>query len=746
MNLKECVDFILRKEKRPISKELLLEKILFLKKLEKEDYEFTEEEEEEIQGILTEGIEAWDYFRISDGYTLLSKTPYRRGRISIDGRMGIVTSINSYTDKEGKQVVIEEKIEVPKENYNQAIDGDIVLIDTSLGEKKARVVEVLERNLENILGEVVRLGNQYYLKPLNKKYENIIIAFEEEQIEGQRVIVTLKKKTGENFYIGEVIQRLEHKDDPHEEALIEALKCGMPYGFSEESLEQIKTIPQRVTEEEKIGRYDFTTWEIFSIDGADTKDKDDCISLQTLPNGNQLLGVHIADVPHYVPTNSPIHKDAYQKGTSYYFDGSVNPQLPRELSNGICSLNDGVERLTMSILIEYDQNANVISRSLIPSIISSRIGMTYEKVNEILKARKVDSEYRDYQETLENMSDLAKKLRKKRLQRGALELEKPEIKFMYNEEGYPIGVKSCYQDIAENLIEEFMLAGNTNFAEMLEEKGLPVVFRVHGIPNREKIKEFLRLLDKIGIPFDFSKEDVLEDKAYMQLLVNHIKEKAGFLQDVLTTKLIRCMAHAIYSTENIGHYGTGFPIYGTFSSPIRRLADDTNERIARDCYFEPNEEKRTKAIYEWKKKTPEYALQASKMEMIQEKVERNVNRLNAINYFNSHIGEEYQGVITSVNEYGLEIQLENLLEGSVLLDKEEYIYQPKNFSMISLQNTSYYVGDLLKVKLISTDKEKKQVHFSVLEKLQENTALANSNKAIKKKLENKKLIKKRNNF
>ena len=746
MNLKECVDWILKKEKRPISKDQLLEKITLLKKIEDETFELTEEDRAKVQEVLIEGIEDWTYFKASSGYILLCKTPYRKGKITIDGRIGILTSINSYIDKEGNQVVVEEKIEVPKENINSAIDGDIVLADTSLGAGKAKVVEVLDRNLGNVLGEITRLGNQYFVKPLSKKQESLTIALDGEQIEGQRVIVSLKKTAGENFYLGEIIEKLEHKDDPKEEALIEALQCGMPYGFNEEILEQVKRIPLTVTEKDKEGRLDFTDWEIISIDGSDTKDKDDCISLHTLPNGNQLLGVEIADVSHYVPNFSPIHKEAYRRGTSYYFDGSVNPQLPRELSNGICSLSDGVERLTMSVLMELDSNANVVSHSLVLNVIKSRIGMTYEKVNSLLKDKIVDPEYKAYQETLERMASLAKKLRKKRIQRGALELEKPEVKFLYDENGYPVDVKACYQDVAEKLIEEFMLLANSNFAEILEAEGIPVIYRVHGTPNREKLKELLKLLDKIGIPFDFSVEDICEDKTYLQLLIAHIKEKGDSLKDVLITRLIRSMSPAIYSTENIGHYGTGFSIYCHFTSPIRRLADDTNERIAKDCYFEKDEEKRKRAIYGWKKLAPDYADQATKMEMVQEKVEKNVKKLNAVNYFDRLIGEEFEGVVISVNEYGLEVQLNNLLEGVVLLDQEEYIYQPKNFSMISISNLSYYVGDRLKVKLVSTDKEKKQIHFSVLEKIQENEALINANKAMKRKLESKRMIKKRDFF
>lgn len=739
MSWKEYVDLVLKKGKKPITMATLLKEITFLKRLEQEDYSLSKEDKEELQNAIQEGLRTLEYFEGVNGYQLLSKTSYRKGRL--DTTQGIVSSITSYINKEGKQEVIEEKIPIRKENYNQALDGDFVLVDVSMKDKSARVEKILERKIGNIMGEIIRLGNQFFVRPLNKKQQDLTILLEGNYIEGQIVIVSLKETPSPNFYTGKVIQSIHHKDDPHEEALIEAFQCGMPHGFSEDSMKQLDNIPKTVSNEEKEGRYDFTTWEIFSIDGSDTKDKDDCISLSKLPNGNYLLGVHIADVSHYVPTNSPIHKDAYRKGTSYYFGGSVEPQLPRELSNGICSLNDHVERLTKSVLIEYDKEGNVVSHSLVASIINSRIGMTYEKVNDILKNNIVDSEYEPYKETLQEMQKLYKKLRKKRERNGALFFQKPEIKFIYDEDGNAIDSKFYYQDTAEQLIEEFMLAANVSVAEILEEEGIPLVYRIHGTPNREKLKDYLRLLEKMGMPFSFSTEDICCDKRLFQALIAHIKEKSGFLETMLNTSLIRTMSHAIYSTENIGHYGTAFSSYCHFTSPIRRLADDTIGRMIDECYFEKDESKKKEAIFRWKKIGIDYANQASKMEMIEEKVEKNVNKRDAAVYFEHHIGEEYEAVVISLNEFGLEVQLNNLLEGIIPLG-QEYTCHTKNFCMNSLTGPSYYVGDYLKVQLVSVDKEKKQISFAVVEKLMENAALASLNHY--KEKENKRLMKKRN--
>ena len=574
--MKNYIDLVLKKEKKPIDIEKLYQKIeSILKKENGDDYLLSSSEKEEINHILSDGLEKVKYYKTPTGkYTLLSKTSFRKGRFHGNrAGEGFVTVITSYIDKEGKSIVREEKYSIVRDNCNSAIDGDMVLIDIGGNGQKPKIEKILDRNVNNVIGEIVRLGNSFFVKPIDKKKQALTIALDGDgYIEGQIVSVALEEMRSDNFYVGTIIREFQHKDDPHEDALLEAFKCGMPEGFSEESLQQLEYIPTTVSENDKVGRYDFTNWEIFSIDGADTKDKDDCISLSKLPNGNLLLGVHIADVPFYVPYQSPIDKDAFCKGTSYYFGGCVEPQLPRKLSNGICSLNDGVERITKSILIEFSPNGTVVSRSLVPSVIKSRVGMTYEKVNDLLKNGIVDDEYKPYEATLREMARLAKILRKRRIQNGAIEFDRPEVKFLHDENGVATGVTCRHQDVSENLIEEFMLAANVNVGEILTENGIPCVYRIHDTPNIERLDEYLHLLDIIGIPFEFSSEDICKDKKLLQCLTKHI-DQGGHLQSMLSTNLVKCMSHAAYSPKNIGHYGTGFGTYCHFTSPIRRLAD-----------------------------------------------------------------------------------------------------------------------------------------------------------------------------
>ena len=715
--MKEYIDLVLKKEKKAIDLDKLFEKVESCIQKDSSDYRLSNSDKKEIKSIISKGIDKLEYYMTPNGNIIsFFKTSFRKGRFyGNKAGEGLVVATISYVDKNGNNIVKEEKFSITKDNCSGAIDGDYVLIDIGGNGIKPRVDRVLNRNLENVVGEVVRVGGSFFLKPLDKKKQQLTIALDDEVIEGEIVSVSLEE-SGNNFYIGRVNQVFKHKDDPNEDILLEAFKCGMPEGFSNKSLEQLEYIPDEVRKADYEGRYDFTDKVIFSIDGSDTKDKDDCISLE------YLLGVHIADVNYYVKEGSPIDKDAFRKGTSYYFGGCVEPQLPRKLSNGICSLNDGVDRLTKTILMEFDKNGKIVSRSLVPSVIHSRIGMTYEKVNKILNEGIVDSEYAPYVNTLIMMEEFSKKLREKREESGAIDFDRPEIQFTYDSNGQPTGVKFRHQGRAEKLIEEFMLIANVNVIEMLEERGIPCIYRVHGTPNTDRLSVFLDLLNVIGIPFDYSVEEILENKGLLQELTEHIKGH-GMLDDMLTTNLIKCMSHAQYSTNNIGHYGTGFKNYCHFTSPIRRLADFGLSRIIDECLFEKDESKKRKNIKKWYEKAVEYAAQASKMEKVEEEVEKNVDLMSTARYLSNSIGHEFEGTVINISSNGLTIQLDNLLEGRVRTKnlKGGYTYNPLTYTLLSLEGyDNYFLGDRLRLKLISADKDTKTVDFEVIEKIKEN--------------------------
>lgn len=721
--MKDYIDFVLKKEKKPVEIVKLYKSIEKMKQLVDPSYFLTCEDLKEIDTILEKGIEKYDYYKTPNGrFTLLYKTSFRKGRFH-GNRVGegFVLSNTSLMDKEGKRKVKTEKFDINKENRNNAIDGDYVLIDIGGNGKKPSVLKILDRNIGNIVGVVTKIGVKYYVKPIDKKKQLLTIELDEEMEDGSIVSVSLDKLDEDNHYMGKVNRVFKHANSNHADALFEAFKSGMPEGFSEESIKQLESIPDRVYEKDKKFRYDFTDWEIFSIDGVDTKDKDDCISLSILPNGNYLLGVHIADVAYYVKENSPIDKDAFRKGTSYYFGGCVEPQLPEKLSNGICSLNEGVERLTKSILIEYDKNGNVVSRSLVPSVIKSRASLTYDKVNSLLRGEYVEG-YVDYLDTLQNMDDLTYILRKNRILDGAIIFNRPEIKFEHDEMGHATSVGLRYEDTSQMIIEEFMLAANTNVAQILTAEKIPCVYRVHDTINSERLDEFLRLLDAINMSFEFDQEEIIKDKKVLQLLSVHINKVSRFAP-MLNTNLVKCMSHALYSTSNIGHYGTGFETYCHFTSPIRRIADLAISRIIDECYFERNSVKKDKNIKKWNDLANDYANQATKMEKVEEEVEKNVLYMDTASYLSNYIGEEFQATIITVSNNGICVQLDNLLEGRVrnrYLDGE-YAYNPLTFTLVSLDNkNNYYVGDRLRLKLEATSIENKNVDFVILEKIKEN--------------------------
>lgn len=723
--MKKYVEYVLRKEKKPIDIEKLYLKVESLIQEEIDDYVLSAEGKALIDSVLEAGIKDYEIYKTpNDRYTLLSKTSFRKGRfIGNRAGEGVVVCYTSYVNREGKQIVNEDKYSITKDDCHGAIDGDVVLIDIGYNGKKPSVQNVIERSLDNITGVVFRIGGSFFVKPLDKRKQYLNIALDGEYVEGQIVSVALTGSLENNFYKGKVVREFKHKDDPREDILLEAFKCGMPEGFSDDSMKQLESIPMSVSSDDMKGRYDFTDWDVFSIDGKDTKDKDDAISLMKLRNGNMLLGVHIADVPYYVPKASPIDRDAFTKGTSYYFGGCVEPQLPHKLSNGICSLNDGVLRLTKTILIEYDPSGKVISRSLVPGVINSKIGMNYDDVNKILKDGEVAPGYEPYVDILREMARLAKTLRKRRKSNGSIEFTRPELKFKHDEDGKVVGLDYRYQDVSENLIEEFMLAANVNVGEMLTDAGFPCLYRIHDVPNAERLEEFLRLLDAIGIPFEFSAEDICEDKHLLQLLTKHIMDKGGKLSGMLNTNLIRCMSHACYSTKNIGHYGTGFDLYTHFTSPIRRLADLTLSRIIDECYFESDDKIRERNKKRWNVDAYEFAQQASRMERLEEEVEKQVNLMETAEYLSQFIGEEFEGTITSLSNNGITISLDNMLEGRVRTRslRGEYVYNPETFTLLSIQGgENYYIGDRVKVKLEVASKENKTVEFSIVEKIHEN--------------------------
>lgn len=720
--MKDYLDTIFRKEKKPIDIDRIYLKVENLIRNENPDFQgLSKSEKEEIESLIHKGVENYKYIETPNNrYVSILKTSFRVGKFfGMRGGNGSVSTTISYMDREGNHVVKEQRYSVLKENCSGAIDGDIVLVDIGRNGEKPKIKKIVHRNLENVMGEVIRIGTGYFVRPIDKKKQFLMIALEGEAIEGQRVAVDLVEHPSDNFYVGKVTRVFNHKDDPDEDILWEAFKCGINDQFSKESLEQVKNIPQKVRDIDKVGREDLTDWEIYTIDGEDTKDIDDALSIKKLPNGNYLVGVHIADVSHYVSEGSPLDIDAYRRGTSYYLTGKVIPMFPHELSNGICSLNPYVERLALSCIMEVSSNGKVIRHRITPTVIKSRLKMSYTKVNQILKDGVVDPQYKEHQDSLRMLNKLALILRRNRLKQGAVEFNRPELKLILDENGQVSDFSVRKQDLGENLIEEFMLLANETVAKDLAEHGFPCLYRIHGKPNEEKLDQYLQMLMAIGMPFGYTSDDCVSIPHVLQELAEHIKN-AGRLADMLSTNMVRCMSRAKYSPVNIGHSGLAKKYYCHYTSPIRRYPDLTVHRIIKDCLLGNHPRK---AAAKWETKLLDIGNQTSKMERVEDDAERQTMAMKCSEYMSHHIGDTYEGTIIGLSDRAIQIQLDNMVEGRILtrdLDGD-YVYNPVTFTLLSLDGKDdYYIGDRLLVKVRDASKEEKTIDFLAEEKIDEN--------------------------
>ena len=724
--MEEKLDLVLSKAKKAISLEGIYSRVESLLSEEAgNSIRLSSEQKQEIQAFLVQKVGEYEVYETPNGnYFPLYKTSFRKGRFfaNRNGQGNVFVTVDYM--KDGHHIVKEDCYFIDRDHIHQAIDGDIVLIENLGRDKKGNlngtVNKVISRDLNMIVGEIYRIGSQYFLKPLDKRKQGLMVAIQGEAIEGQRVAVCLEQQMNDGFYLGTISRVFNHKDDPEEDILFEAFQLGIDDQFSEESMRQVREIPQSVRPVDKIGRMDLTSWDLFTIDDVTAKDLDDALSCQKLDNGNFLIGVHIADVSNYVPLSSPLERDAFRKGTSTYLGGKVIPMLPHELSNGICSLNPDVDRLALSCVMEVTPKGKVVHSDIWQSVIHSRLKMTYDKVSDLLERNVVLSEYAPYEASLRSLNQLAQVLRKNRLSCGSIEFCVPELKLNFSSDGKMDGISIREQNQATELVEEFMLLANETVAKHLNCIDVPCLYRVHDVPNQEKMEEFLQLLQNIGC--DVSNYDASEccnSHQSLQRLVKYVSDM-GMLSSVLSQKLIRCMSKAKYSDVNIGHHGLAKEDYCHFTSPIRRYPDLTIHRILKDCYF--NEGNSHKRKHQWESRLPEIGLQSSKMERAADEAENRVLYMKCAEYMMNYIGEHFHGTVIGVGSKGLQIQLDNYIEGRVRMKDlvGEYIYHPESSSLLSLDGREdYYIGDRLDVCVAAADKGSKTIDFKVYEKLQE---------------------------
>ena len=626
------------------------------------------------------------------------------------GKLSVTKSGNGY-------VLLEpEDLYVNSTNLNNAVDGDTVLVEIFdyKGKKEGRVIKIINRDTKNIIGEVVYKNGIPTLK-LDDEKKAITVELDPNTthncVDGTKVVVNLVKEKTRNNYIGRVVSVIGHKDDPGVDIKTIAYKYEIYEEFSKESNDQADSLPIMVSKEELVDRKDLTNEIIFTIDGDDTKDIDDAISLKKNRN-TYTLGVHIADVSHYVTKDSPLDQDAFRRGTSSYLAYSVIPMLPHKLSNGICSLNPNVVRLTISCVMEIDLKGNVIKYDIFPSYIKSAKQMTYKKVNDILMRNIIAEDYAPYAEKLRDMNDLAKILRRNKERRGYIDFDIPEPKIICDEEGKCIDIRTYPREDGERLIEDFMIAANETVASHIFNMNLPFIYRVHDEPKQEKVENFIHLVNMLGYNLKGKYNNL--KPTHMQKIIDQIKDKPE--SDILMDILLRSMAKAVYSKDNIGHFGLGSSCYTHFTSPIRRYPDLNVHRLLRTYLFEHKIDNQT--IDYWNENLDFIALNCSNREQAAVEAEREVDDMKMAEYMEDHVGETFIGTITTITNFGMFIALDNLVEGLVhinSLDDDYYNYVPELFALVGTHTKKRYrLGEKVKVKCIGASKISKTIDFALI--------------------------------
>lgn len=653
------------------------------------------------------------YHSNKDKYMMLEKSHLRKGVMRTNKKgFGFVEVDN-----------MDDDIYVAQDNMNGAIHDDIVLVEITskmnLDRLEGRILKVIKRQVQRYIGEITfdAKGKGHIKLDDNKIKLNIEIPKDKtlNAVDGHKVVVELVKKLNNNLkYEGKVVEIIGHKNDPGVDILSIIYKYNINTVFPDDVKEEVANINMEVLPEEYHGRRDLRDQMIFTIDGDDTKDIDDAISIEKFANGHYKLGVHIADVSYYVKEGSPLDNEAMERGTSVYLVDRVIPMLPHELSNGICSLNPNVDRLAISCVMEFDSTGKQLDYEIFPSVIKSRIQMTYKKVNSILEKNVVPEGYEPYADTLREMSELATILRKAKVRRGYINFDIDEAKILVDENCKPTEITVRERGVGENLIEDFMIAANECVATHIYFMNLPFIYRVHEVPKEEKIRSFLGFVSNLGYSIP---GDIKDTKpTTMQRILKALEDKPEY--KILSSLLLRCMQKAVYKPVNLGHYGLASTCYTHFTSPIRRYPDTTVHRLLRTYLFENKIDNST--IRKWEEKLVYVADHSSDRERASVDCEREVEDMKMAEYMESHIGEEFDGMISSVTSFGMFVELDNLVEGLVpLRDMPDFfVYDEERMTLTGEKShVKYTIGERVRVKVVRASKEDKTIDFEIVKKV-----------------------------
>ncbi len=618
----------------------------------------------------------------------------------------------------------EDEIYIARENSLNALNGDTVGIEITKNKEadkkeEGKIIKIIRHEKNTIVGTFQKNRNFGFVVPDDKNFGTDIFISKANWGKARnrhKVLVQITKypEKGKNAE-GKIIEVLGGVNEAGVDMLSLIKQYELPYKFPEEVVNEAKAFGTKIDESDMQNRKDLRNDIIFTIDGEDAKDLDDAIHVEKLPNGNYKLDVHIADVSHYVREKTELDKEAYLRGTSIYMLGRVIPMLPRELSNGICSLNAGEDRYTLSCSMEITPNAKIVDSDIYKAVIRVTERMSYTDVQKILD--KSDDEvlkrYEKYIKDFELMAELATILKEKRKENGYLNLEIPESKIILDENGFAIDVKKYETYFANEIIEQFMLIANETVAEKFYWLQAPFIYRNHEAPDLDKIKDLNKILFNFGYKIKISKEDIVYPNEFAKILEN-VKGKDE--EKVVSNIILRTLRVAKYEAENKGHFGIASKYYCHFTSPIRRYPDLFIHRII-SKYLESNYMVNEFWIKKYEKRAEKRAENCSERERTATKVEREAEDIKKAEFMENKIGEKYEGIVSSVTNFGIYVELENTVEGLIryeTLGDEYFIYNEERREAIGEHSHKVYkIGDKVKIRVADANKLLRKIDFEI---------------------------------
>ncbi|HEC2186250.1 TPA: ribonuclease R [Staphylococcus delphini] len=618
-----------------------------------------------------------------------------------------------------------EDIFIPPTKINRAMDGDVVLVevkksrgDFRKGKFEGEVKAIESHSIKQVVGTFSEARHFGFVVPDDKRImQDIFVPKGQElgAVEGHKVLVQITQYSdGTNSPEGQISAILGHKNDPGVDILSIIYQHGIEIEFPDDVLKEAEDVPETIQPDELKGRRDLRDDLTITIDGADAKDLDDAIAVKKLDNGNTELTVSIADVSYYVTEGSALDREAYDRATSVYLVDRVIPMIPHRLSNGICSLNPDVDRLAMSCRMEIDAQGQVVKHEIFESVIHSNARMTYDAVNRIItdKDAATRAQYPEIVPMLDLAQTLSQQLIAMRKKRGEIDFDIKEAKVIVNEEGIPKEVVTRERGEGDRLIESFMLIANETVAEHFNKMEVPFIYRIHEQPKSERLRQFFDFITNFGIMVKGTGEDI-----HPSTLQNINEEIAGRPEDmVISTMMLRSMQQARYDADNLGHFGLAADYYTHFTSPIRRYPDLIVHRLVRKYLIEKSMDGR--AMHEWEEKLPQIAEHTSNRERRAIDAERDTDELKKAEFMIQHIGDEFEGVISSVANFGMFVELANTIEGMVNMQNmsdDYYHFDERQMALIGERKAKVYrIGDVVKVKVIHVDVDERQIDFQIV--------------------------------